>query len=103
MKKIRKNNGSRCSGTECLKIEIFNHFSKVYTYIIWNGKHLLGEIAEDGISNLKLCKIIGVNYATSRKYIESPPQLKFIHAKRLADFIGLKIQDIVDTIVYDLN
>tara|TARA_R110000744_G_scaffold348265_1_gene453865 strand:- start:455 stop:697 length:243 start_codon:yes stop_codon:yes gene_type:complete len=56
-----------------------------------------------GISNLKLCKIIGVNYATSRKYIESPPQLKFIHAKRLADFIGLKIQDIVDTIVYDLN
>ena len=56
-----------------------------------------------GISNLKLCKIIGVNYATSRKYIQSPPQLKFIHAKRLADFIGLKIQDIVDTIVYDLN
>ena len=56
-----------------------------------------------GISNLKLCKIIGVNYATSRKYIESPPQLKFIHAKRLADFIGLKIQDIVDTILYDLN
>ena len=56
-----------------------------------------------GISNLKLCKIIGVNYATSRKYIENPPQLKFIHAKRLADFIGLKIQDIVDTIVYDLN
>ena len=56
-----------------------------------------------GISNLKLCRIIGVNYATSRKYIQSPPQLKFIHAKRLADFIGLKIQDIVDTIVYDLN
>ena len=52
MKKIRKNNGSRCSGTECLKIEIFNHFSKVYTYIIWNGKHLLGEIAEDDIMKL---------------------------------------------------
>jgi hypothetical protein len=56
-----------------------------------------------GISNLKLCKILGVNYATSRKFIENPPQLKFIHAKTLADFIGLKVQDIVDTIVYDLN
>ena len=56
-----------------------------------------------GISNLKLCKILGVNYATSRKFIENPPSLRFIHAKILADFIGLKIQDIVDTLVYDLN
>ena len=37
---------------ECLKIEIFNHFSKVYTYIIWNDKHLIGEIAEDNIMKL---------------------------------------------------
>jgi len=56
-----------------------------------------------GVSNLKLCKIIGVNYATSRKFIENPTQLRFIHAFRLADFIGLTAQDIVDTIVYDLN
>lgn len=56
-----------------------------------------------GISNLKLCKILGVNYATSRKFIENPPSLRFIHAKTLADFIGLKTQDIVDTIMYDLN
>ena len=39
----------------------------------------------------------------SRKFIENPPSLRFIHAKTLADFIGLKTQDIVDTIVYDLN
>jgi hypothetical protein len=56
-----------------------------------------------GISNLKLCKILGVNYATSRKFIENPTSLRFSHAKTLADFIGLKMQDIVDTIVYDLN
>ena len=56
-----------------------------------------------GISNLKLCKILGVNYATSRKFIENPPSHRFIHAKTLADFIGLKTQDIVDTIVYDLK
>ena len=37
---------------ECLKIEIFNHFSKVYTYIIWNDKHLIGEISEDNIMKL---------------------------------------------------
>ena len=55
------------------------------------------------ISNLKLCKILGVNYATSRKFIENPPSLRFSHAKVLADFIGLKTQDIVDTIVYDLK
>ena len=56
-----------------------------------------------GISNLRLCKILQVNYATSRKFIENPPSLRFIHAKTLADFIGLDVQDIVDTIVYDLN
>ena len=33
-------------------IEIFNHFLKVYTYIIWNGKTLLGEIVEDDIMKL---------------------------------------------------
>ena len=56
-----------------------------------------------GISNLTLCKVIGVNYATSRNFIKSPSTLRFIHAQRLADFIGLKVQDVVDTIVYDLT
>jgi len=37
---------------EYLDIEIFNHFLKSYTYIIWNKKHLLGEIAEDDILKL---------------------------------------------------
>lgn len=37
---------------ECLDIEIFNNFLKVYSYIIWNGKHLLGEIQEDDIMKL---------------------------------------------------
>tara|TARA_R110002012_G_scaffold281365_1_gene470401 strand:+ start:276 stop:518 length:243 start_codon:yes stop_codon:yes gene_type:complete len=56
-----------------------------------------------GISNLRLCKVLGVNYATSKKFIETPTNMRFIHAKRLADFIGLEIQDIVDTIVYDIK
>ena len=37
---------------EYLDIEIFNHFLKAYTYIVWNKKHLLGEIAEDDILKL---------------------------------------------------
>ena len=56
-----------------------------------------------GVSNLKLSKIMGVNPATSAKYIKDPTAIKFVHANRLAKFIGLKVQDIVDTIVYDLN
>ena len=56
-----------------------------------------------GISNSTLCKVIEVNYATSRDLITKPTNIRFIHAKRLADFIGLEIQDIVDTIVYDLK
>jgi hypothetical protein len=56
-----------------------------------------------GISNLRLCKVIEVNYLTSKKFIENPSTMRFIHAKRLADFIGLETQDIVDTIVYDLT
>ncbi len=35
-----------------MDIEIFNHFLKVYSYIIWNGKKLLGEIVEDDIMKL---------------------------------------------------
>ena len=56
-----------------------------------------------GISNLRLCKVLEVNYLTSKKFIETPTNMRFIHAKRLADFIGLEIQDIVDTIVYDIK
>ena len=37
---------------EYLEIEIFNHFLKSYSYVIWNGKHILGEIAEDDILKL---------------------------------------------------
>ena len=52
MKETQKSNGSKCSKMECLDIEIFNHFKKVYSYIIWNKKHLLGEIVEDDIMKL---------------------------------------------------
>ncbi len=56
-----------------------------------------------GVSNLKLCKIMEINPATSRKYIEDPTLMRFIHMHRLSQSIGLQVKDIVDTIVYDLN
>ena len=46
---------------------------------------------------------MGVNYATSKKYIEEPTLIRFIHAYRLSVFMDLEVQDIVDTIVYDLK
>ena len=52
MKKTQENNGKKCAKMEYLDIEIFNHFLKAYTYIIWNKKHILGEIAEDDILKL---------------------------------------------------
>ena len=52
MKKTQESNGKKCSKTEYLDIEIFNHFLKVYSYIIWNDKQLLGEIVEDDIMKL---------------------------------------------------
>ena len=35
--------------------------------------------------------------------IEEPTLIRFIHAYRLSVFMGLEVQDIVDTIVYDLK
>ena len=52
MKKTHKNNGSKCSEMEYLNIEIFKHFLKVYTYIVWNNKSMLGYIVEDDIMKL---------------------------------------------------
>tara|TARA_R110002167_G_scaffold144558_1_gene335059 strand:+ start:933 stop:1145 length:213 start_codon:yes stop_codon:yes gene_type:complete len=37
---------------EYLNIEIFKHFLKVYTYIVWNKKSMLGFIVEDDIMKL---------------------------------------------------
>jgi len=37
---------------EYLKIEIFKHFLKTYTYIVWERKHILGFISEDDIMKL---------------------------------------------------
>jgi len=52
MKQTLENNGKKCSEMEYLDIEIFNHFLKVYTYIVWNKKCILGEIVEDNIIQL---------------------------------------------------
>jgi len=37
---------------EYLNIEIFKHFLKDYTYIIWNNKSVLDFVTEDDIMNL---------------------------------------------------
>ena len=64
MKKTQENNGKKCAKMEYLDIEIFNHFLKAYTYIIWNKKHLLGEIVEDDIMKmLDKQQLIDLKYA----------------------------------------
>ena len=47
MKKTHKSNGSKCTKTEYLEIEIFKHFLKSYTYIIWKNKSVLDFVTED--------------------------------------------------------
>jgi hypothetical protein len=37
---------------ECSEIEIFKHFLKPYTYIIWKDKSVIGFVTEDDIINL---------------------------------------------------
>jgi len=37
---------------ECLDIEIYNHFSKPHSYIVWYKKNILGEVIEDEIMQL---------------------------------------------------
>tara|TARA_R100000664_G_C2682776_1_gene90070 strand:+ start:123 stop:341 length:219 start_codon:yes stop_codon:yes gene_type:complete len=37
---------------ESLKVEIYNHLSKPYVYIVWNKENLLGEVIEDDIMKL---------------------------------------------------
>ena len=52
MKKTQENNGKKCAKMEYLDIEIYNHFINPHSYILWNNKHLLGEVVEDDIMNM---------------------------------------------------
>jgi len=52
MKKTHKNNGSKCTKTEYLEIEIFKHFLQSFTYIIWKNKSVLDFATEDEIMSL---------------------------------------------------
>ena len=52
MKKTHKSNGSKCTKTEYLEIEIFKHFLKSFTYIIWQNKSVLDFATEDEIMSL---------------------------------------------------
>ena len=47
-----KDNTKKCEKQECLEVEIFQHASDIYTYIVWNGKHLVGQLVEDSIMKL---------------------------------------------------
>ena len=52
MKKTHKSNGSKCTKTEYLEIEIFKHFLKSFTYIIWQNKSVLDFATEYEIMSL---------------------------------------------------
>ena len=66
MKQTQESNGSKCSKTECLDIEIYEHFKKPHSYIIWNKKNVLGEVVEDSIIQL-LNKVQLVDFYYSGK------------------------------------
>ena len=69
MKNTQENNGKKCSKTEYLDIEIFNHFLKIYSYIIWHDKHILGEILEDSIVQLlNKNQLVDFYYADKTKF-----------------------------------
>ena len=68
-KETQESNGSKCEKKEFLSIEIFNHFLKSYSYIIWNGKHLLGEVKEDSIVKLlNKDQLVDFYYSGSTKF-----------------------------------
>ena len=46
-----------------------------------------------GVSNTLLSKVMVVNYATSKKFLADPTRVRFIHAKRLADYLGLQMRE----------
>ena len=48
----QKDNMKKCEKQECLEVEIFQHASEVYTYMVWNSKHLIGQLKEDAIMKL---------------------------------------------------
>ena len=69
MKQTQENNGSKCLKKESLDIEIFEHFLKVYSYVVWNKKHILGEIAEDNIIQLlNKSQLVDFYYAGKTKF-----------------------------------
>ena len=51
-KQTQEISGSKCSKMECLTVNIYEHMSINYTYIVWNKDVLLGEIVEDDIMKL---------------------------------------------------
>ena len=44
-------NTSKCEKTECLNVEIHKHHSKPFTYIVFSGLNMIGELVEDDITN----------------------------------------------------
>ena len=69
MKQTQESNGSKCLKKEYLDIEIFKHFLKVYSYVVWNKKHILGEVVEDNIIQLlNKSQLVDFYYAGKNKF-----------------------------------
>ena len=54
---------------EYLDIEIYDHFKKPHSHIIWNKKNILGEVVEDGIVQLlNKDQLVDFYYAGKTKF-----------------------------------
>ncbi len=69
MKQTQKNNGKKCSKTEYLVIEIYSHFKKPHSYVLWHKDDVLGEANEDNIIQiLKKDELIDFYFAGKTKF-----------------------------------
>lgn len=58
---------SKCEKTECLMVEIHKHLSKPFTYIVYNGHNMIGEIVEDDIMSVLNTKDVKMFYQENKK------------------------------------
>ncbi len=68
---------------EYLGIEIYNHFSKVYTYLVWNGDMLVGEIAEDDVMKVLNKEQVIDFYHRDNHKTKVPKESVLTYAKKL--------------------
>ena len=69
MKQTQGNNGSKCSKTEYLTVEIHQAITTPHVYLLWHDKEILAEIVEDDIIKiLNKNELIDFYYCDKKKF-----------------------------------